>query len=622
MKDTTILHDATNAAAWEARVRDGRAMVKPGPSAKAFNKLEKDTAQYTEQLRAKWTGINRLIFEYEFYRAKRDPTYGQQMVGQDVGDLSPPMLIGYGVMGFIALIVVWGGIRLFAGSGNVKPATQPPPPPPPTTYGSAAWAQPFCMPPSQMYNYYGVFFGKSCFPGADNDLLIQGSPVCSEPGHHVLIAAQTGAGKSTRVIIPTLLRYIENCVVIDPKGELAAVSARARATTLNQRIHIINPWGELAGTFQKLGFPPATYNPLDILDPTDPNVVANAQSLARAICPLDKAGTDNFWNKNAASILTAVFLWLADAPGETKTLGRTHEIVTSTKPELQKYLAQMAASEAFDGAIRANSAPFVGMANETFTSIMANVSQFTNWLSDPQIKKATATSSFTMQDFMSHPKLCSTIYLVIPTDQMDTQATWLRLMITAITNGYRHPKQKVHPCMFLIDEFPALGRVEIMPSSIAIMRGMGVTFTLVVQGLSDLKSVYGNDADRILNNCAYKWFCNVDDLESAQYLSKTLGNTTVPTIGTGQSVSAGLKGGSSGQSINFGQTGRPLMMPDEIMNLNRNIAILLAPQRRPQFLHTVDYWDLTRAFAWHSKGFPALYTDPPLTWDDNPLIQR
>lgn len=532
------------------------------------------------------------------------------------------------ILGFIALVMVGGAVMAFRqGSGGTPPPPKPPAPPPPRpVYGNAAFAKPHVAPPTQQYVYNGVFFGKSSELGAEHVALNhhQGAPVCSTPHTHVLIAAQTGAGKGTCVIIPTLLRWMHNMVVIDPKGENAAVTARARAShPLNQRIHIINPWKELASVFKKLGFEEAKFNPLDIIDPNDPNVVSHAQYIARTICPLGKPGSkENFFNRNAGSILTAVILWLADMPGETKTLGRVREIVTKGRPEFQDYLARMGASEAFGGAIRENISFLIGMNNETYASIMGTVQAFTEWLSDESVKAASATSTFSMKEFMTQE---STIYLIVPADKMDEQGPWLRLMISSVTHAYRHKPadMQIHPCMFLIDEFPALKRIDAIATDIAMMRGYHVMFTLVVQGLSDLRSVYHEDADRILNNCHYKWFCNVKDLQSAEYLSKFLGTTTVRTIGTGESLNSGGKGGSVGQSINYGQTARPLLMPNEILNMGRETAILLVPKGDPHYLRTVDYWDLAKAFYYLHQVRPQLYHDPPLIWDENPtLLQR
>ena len=523
------------------------------------------------------------------------------------------------------------GYLYFVIKGNLGPKDPPEPkpaaPPRPAepdvsdNYGSATYARQITDVDDDLYAYRGVFFGKSSRPELAGVPLAEdpGAPLISAPERHTLIVAQTRTGKGTRVLIPTLLRYGTGSVVcIDPKGENAAITAATRKALLQQKIHIINPWGQEAATFRKLGFPPASYNPLDILNRDDPQAVGIAQALAAAICPKERGGKDAYWNNAAAQMLTATFLWLTDQPGEEKTLARARDIVTRPKKELEVYLVKMAASEAFRGAIRENAGPFVGLAQETYSSIVSNLAQHTGFLSDPLVKDATSTSTFSMVDLMRE---LTTVFIVIPPDRMDTQRTWLRLLITA---GMQTFKQLHTPdiarCMFLIDEFPALGRLDEVPRDIATMGGYGVDFTLIIQGMDQLKDVYGEASNTILNNCAYKWFCNVSDLHSAEYVSKTLGRKTVKTKGTSESHNPAVIGSGASVGTSFGETGRDLLTPDEVMNLGRDTAILIAPGSRPHYVRTVDYWTIPAAFAQHEAAHQQWYWNPPLTF--SPLHGR
>jgi type IV secretory pathway TraG/TraD family ATPase VirD4 len=471
----------------------------------------------------------------------------------------------------------------------------------------------------------GLFLGKSSAPELIRlPLEAPGAPVCSTPEHHTLIVARTRTGKGTRVIVPTLLRYDGSAFVIDPKGENAAITARVRHEQLHQNIHLLNPWSELAETFESRSLAPATYNPLDILVRSDPNAVAIAQALAAAICPASASSKDKFWQGSAATILTAVFLWLADQAGERKTLERARQIVSLSRRDFtEKYLVPMAASEAFSGAIQEMAAPFIDLAAETYSGIMSNLSESTKFLSDPQVKAATATSTFSMDDLAARK---TTVYVVIPTERMDTQRTWLRLVVAAAMHTFKRPRKRTdshHRCLFLIDEFAALGRVDDMPRDIATMGGFGVDFALVVQGLDQLKDHYGEARGTILSNCAYKWFCNVNDLDSAKYLSDTLGKKTVVTTSTSASTSSSISGGgkSSSQSTTRGETARALLNPDEILNLGRDVAIAIQPNGHPHYLKPVDYWNLTRAFDYLGQEHASLYWKPPLVYDENPYVE-
>ena len=484
--------------------------------------------------------------------------------------------------------------------------------------------------------WQGVFFGRSSSPDFAHD---EGAPICSRPGHHVLLAAKTGAGKGARVILPTMLRYGlgdhvmgkpnlgASVFCIDPKGEIAAISARVRSQS--QHVHIMNPWGELGDLYSRLGFPPATYNPLDVLDRRDPNVVALAQSMGAAISPVGEA-KETFWASSAANLIAAVLLWLTDQPGEEKTLARLSDILNrSRKSFTTEFVARMAASKAFSGAMRRLSAPFIDMPDVTYGGIMGHVTQATAFLTDPQILAATATSSFSMGDLTGAGKdRPTTLYLVVPWDKMDIQKTWLRLMISIGMHTFkRKPPGARYRCLFLIDEFPALGLLPDMPRDIATMRGAGVDFLLAVQSLSKVKDVYGTAADDIIGNCGYKWFCQVNDLQSAEYLSKTLGKTTIQVVTKGEnkgtSKSSGGSGGSAssseGENVSYSETGRDLLTPDEVMNLGPGNAILLTPRSRPHYLWPVDYWQLPRAFAHLRATCPKLYW--PLDFDLNPYIE-
>jgi len=504
------------------------------------------------------------------------------------------------------------------------------------THGTADYAQPRAGIPDPMYIFSGVFFGKSSTPEVSHaapQAQQQGAPICSTPERHTLIVAQTRTGKGTRVIVPTLLRYgTGSAFVIDPKGENTAVTARVRAShPLNQKVHIINPWGAKKALFNGMGFAEATYNPLDILDKSDDNCVANAEALALAICPMDKASREAFWTNSAASLLTAVLLWITDREGlpandgvtEVKTLGRARDIVTRSRKDLKaQFLADMATSNAFSGAIRHHAASFLDLAQETYSGVIANLITATKFLSDPQIQKNTAKSSFSMDDLMSR---ATTLYLIVPPSRAKTQRTWLRLLISAGMQTFKNRESEVSQrCLFLIDELPALGKLEDLPEDIATMAGYGVDFCLTIQGLDQLKTHYGDSWATIVNNCAYKWFCNVGDLDSAKYLNQVLGRKTVQTTSTSSSYSMQQGQGSTSQGTNTSETGRDLLMPDEAMRLGRDTAILINPDDKPHYLRPVDYWDLPEAFLNLKKYYPHLYWDPPLKWDRNPyrLLQK
>lgn len=450
--------------------------------------------------------------------------------------------------------------------------------------GSAPWMPMVTADPPDGYITSGMFFGKSSGPGKRDS---GGAPICSTPGSHTLVVAPTYSGKGTRVIIPTLLRYqAGSLIVIDRKGATAAVTARARAKLPGSAaVHIINPWDVLRDHFETHDLPFATYNPLDVLEKDDPNVVAVAQSLAKAMCPQE---TGDFWSASAADLITAVLLYLTDYHStEQKTLARARELLTQPKRQFDNTLAHLLVSEAYGGAIREFAGSFraaAAAAPQTYAGIIAAVSQHMGFISDPRLKEATATSSFSMDDLLTES---TSIYLIVPTEQMENQGPWLRLMIAAALHTYRRAyRGGDRRCLFVIDEFPALGRIdEITGPGIAMTAGYGVDFALVTQSLDQIKGTYGESAESILNNCAFKWFCGLSTFGDLKYLSEAL-------------------------CENAGR--QPT--PEEIRNLGRDVAILLAPGPLPHYLRPIDYWELASEFP-HKE-----FKEPPLVWDPNPYI--
>ena len=522
--------------------------------------------------------------------------------------------------GFVAyLVIVWR-----FGGGKTPPEPGPELPPLSDNYGAADFAAQQTAMIGGLNDLGGVFFGKSSSPAMrDFDVSKNpGVPVCSTPENHTLIVARTRTGKGTRVIIPTLLKSLKSsCIVIDPKGENAIISARARAAS--QHVHILNPWGALSGKFEKLGFSPATYNPLDILDAADPNATSIAQELAAAVCPVE-GGKDSFWKGSAGDLLMGVLLYLAYQPGEQKTLARARQITSMSRKGFTEILTKMVAIEAFDGAIRDSADRFMDMAADTYSGITSNLQQSMKFLADPQIKKATASSTFRMTDLtgfgMDRP---TSLYIVAPTGKLKTQGTWLRLMIAAAMSTFKSkPEGQGYRCMFLMDEFANLGFIDEMPVEISVAAGHGIDFTLIVQGLDQLKKTYGDSDGTILGNCAFKWFCNVGDNDTAEYLSKYLGKKTVRSIGKGESEGhpVGPSGhAQEGKSTTYGEVQRDLLQPSEILNLGKNVAILIAPGSLPKYLRPVDYWQLPEAFVMFRDSSPKLFWDPPLFYDPNPL---
>ncbi len=289
-------HDVALAADLNARWNEvrNRYWVKKDIPIATLRESEKILSTDLSRLNAKWQAAGK---GREFAR-----DYGK-MLGAKVAKQFPPVNsgrdsksvagTGYAFPGFIVIAVAAGICLLILLSRKAVQHIS-------TNYGTAHYTPQRLDIEDEKCLASGLFFGKSSTPErVAGPLESPGAPVCAIPEHHTLIVARTRTGKGTPVIVPTLLRYSGSAFVIDPKGENAAITARVRSQMVQGNLHwvrILNPWNVLDDTYQVLNLgKPATYNPLDILERSDPNAVAVAQALAGAVCPSASNAKDRFW---------------------------------------------------------------------------------------------------------------------------------------------------------------------------------------------------------------------------------------------------------------------------------------------------------------------------------------
>jgi type IV secretion system protein VirD4 len=573
----------------------------PGQLSAVINRHDLDRAQevaeryFPREFRARFIDATSIGGSREAYRQDQERQRAEREQLEARTD-PPNDEIRSMVIGVTFMVVILGGVALlfwlasYLGGKKEEGGTS-------GNYGTADYA-----PIVQDMNgslFKGVYLGASAHTRYPNHFF---SPILSSPESHTLIVAPSRTGKGTSVILPTLLLYKSSLITIDPKGENTAITARYRRDQLGHTVHIVNPWGMHEQLYRQYGFGHAALNPLDVLDPKDRNVVGIANSLAVTICH-QSATNDSFWQDSAAAMLAGILLWVTDAPGETKTLARVADLVSGGENAddlRQSLFPRMVASSSFRGAMRKLVGRFVKMDDKTYSNVIAQLSKSLQFMADDQVATATDHSSFNLAELANGR---TTLYIVIPDDQMQPQAIWLKLMVNAVTQTFKRHRPAASGVrgMFLIDEFPVLGRVDSIVTDIAVVGGAGLDVTLIVQGLDQLHSIYGTSANTIIGNCGYKWFCNVKDLQTAEYVSKALGQMTVETVS--QTISAA----DGKASRTMGETGRALLFADEIMSMGKGVAFAFQPRGRPHYLKPVDY----RILAPYLAGRATIASDPP-----------
>lgn len=426
----------------------------------------------------------------------------------------------------------------------------------------------------------------------------QGRRLLRLPGEgHVLTVAPTRSGKGVSAVIPNLLDHPGSVFVTDPKGENYAVTARYRQH-LKQSVHAFDPFQVGGGT--------ATYNPLDLIDPASPEAVDDARLLAdMLVLPAAREGEQAFWNEEARGLLTGLILHVAaSAPPDRRTLTQVRALLTQPPEPFAELLEAMQSSEAAGGLVASAAARLLQKAEKERSGVVSTAQSHTHFLDSPRMAQVLGKSTV---DLAVLKREAVSMYLILPTDRLDAYARWLRLMIAcallALARTRGQPKERV---LFLLDEFGHLGRMHPVQRDIGLAGGFGVTFWLIVQDLSQLKSTYGETWPTFLANVDVLQAFGVNDWDTAEYLSRMTGEATIHV--ESEHHSRGLSRGPHGQSqLVAGRTrseqGRPLLLPDEVRRLPREAELLFVKGGAPLLVERLTYLH-DREFAGRADSNP------------------
>ena len=368
---------------------------------------------------------------------------------------------------------------------------------------------------------------------------------------HVTLISGTRGGKGAGVIVPNLCRWRGSCIVIDPKGENATVTARRRGGGsdythgLGQEVRILDPFGEvpLASELK------ARFNPLDVIDPDGDLAVDDAGRIAAAII-VRESKNDPFWEDAARGLMKGLILHVLTFPSfkEIRNLVTVRKLlmegdwlgiesaramgVEKLPTPFAMLWQSMIRNKAFGGVVSGVGEQMFTMADKaekTLSGILEQARTSTVFLDGAPMRRLLEKSDFDLAAIKTSARGL-TIYLTLPQRYMDTHFRWLRLMVTLALGEMERIKGRPkagHPTLFLLDEFPGLKRMEVIENAVAQAAGFGVKFFFVTQNLPQLKHEYEENWETFISNSGLKIFFQVDDHFSREYLSNLLGEREV-----------------------------------------------------------------------------------------------
>lgn len=406
---------------------------------------------------------------------------------------------------------------------------------------------------------------------------------------HLLTIAPTRSGKGVGTIIPNLLTADRSVLCIDPKGENARVTARARARF--GPVHVLDPFGVS-------GHPSGAFNPMEALDPYGLDVAEDAAVLAEALVydPPGQAG-DAHWNEEAKALIAGVILHVVSSePSDRRNLATVREHLTTAPAAFKQLLDNMAASAAAGGLVARAANRQLGKSDREAAGVLSSAQRHTHFLDSPRMTAVMGRSDFSFADLKTG---VATVYLVLPPDRLGVYGRWLRLLVSqAVTDMARSPAKPPSPVLFLLDEFAALGRLEPVERAFGLMAGYGMQLWPILQDLHQLRSAYGERHGTFLSNAGLVQIFNVADVDTASWVSRSIGNVTESYETTSESItdSPGHLFSTRGTSTSHNVAKRELLTPDEVMRLDAGTKILLRQGRRPALARKVRYYE-DREFA-------------------------
>ncbi len=398
---------------------------------------------------------------------------------------------------------------------------------------------------------------------------IDGRMIGLRDNRHLMAFAGSRGGKTTCLLIPNLLIYPGSALVIDPKGELASMTAAARAERFGQDVRVLDPWG-VADVPDELR---STYDPLAELRDDPRNLIDDADLLADALVIGNER--DPHWTDAARALLRALILWLAVDPdwsgGSLAALpGILARIMEEAKGDVDGLLEELAAIDAaaypeWDedvfAIIRDQARMMIGANDRERASILSTARTQLAFLESPALRANLASSALRLPDLK---RKTTTIYLCLPASRMGTHARWLRLFVNlSVSSLERTPSlPDSEAALFILEEFAALGHLRALEQAVAYMAGYGVKLWAVLQDLSQLKRHYKEGWETFLGNAGIVQAFSVADSTTAQYLSKRLGETTFQITNKVDVSARQALEGDLGLRREFKTA--PLLSPDEI----------------------------------------------------------
>jgi type IV secretion system protein VirD4 len=424
------------------------------------------------------------------------------------------------------------------------------------TYGSARWATSSEIRVAGLTAPDGVVLGR-----LDHSYLRHDGP------EHVLCFAPTRSGKGVGLVVPTLLTWPGSCIVHDIKGENWTLTSGFRARY--GRVLLFDPTNTKS----------AAYNPLLEVRRGEWEV-RDVQNVADVLVdPEGSLERRNHWEKTSHALLVGAILHVLYAEPD-KTLAGVAGFLSDPKRPIETTLRAMMTTahlgEAGPHPVIASAArELLNKSENERSGVLSTAMSFLGLYRDPVVAKVTRRCDWRIRDLVEGDRPV-TLYLVVPPSDISRTKPLVRLILNQIGRRLTedlHAKGCRHRLLLMLDEFPALGRLDFFESALAFMAGYGLKSFLIAQSLNQIEKAYGPN-NAILDNCHVRVSFATNDERTAKRVSDALGTATeirAMKNYAGHRLSPWL----GHLMVSRQETARPLLTPGEVMQLPPHDELVL-----------------------------------------------
>jgi type IV secretion system protein VirD4 len=443
------------------------------------------------------------------------------------------------------------------------------------TYGSARWARPDEVKGAGLLGPDGVVLGK-----LDRAYLRHDGP------EHVLCFAPTRSGKGVGLVVPSLLTWPGSAIVHDIKGENWQLTAGFRAK--HGRVLLFDPTNAKS----------SAYNPLLEVRRGEWEV-RDVQNIADILVdPEGSLEKRNHWEKTSHALLVGAILHVLYAETD-KTLAGVAGFLSDPKRPIESTLAAMMKTAHLGKAgthpvIASAARELLNKSDNERSGVLSTAMSFLGLYRDPVVAEVTRRCDWRISDIVGSARP-TTLYLVVPPSDINRTKPLIRLILNQIGRRLTedlHAKADRHRVLLMLDEFPALGRLDFFESALAFMAGYGLKAFLIAQSLNQIEKAYGPN-NSILDNCHVRVSFATNDERTAKRVSDALGAATEMRVMknyAGHRLSPWL----GHLIVSRSETARQLLTPGEVMQLPPTDEIVMVAGTPPILAKKARYYEDAR----------------------------